>query len=296
VRLCQHIDGLLQHQFNITNSLLDPPSPTAPALLHRDLLQDLQNGANSLVAVAATKVSDAAGHVESALSSAVAAVPKLQQIEDYVPLNCTFGLKRFCVGYLHAQDLSCSDSPFDISALLPDTIQDLPAPLEAAFRERIGDLSPLADHLSRLPTSVLTCLLIGICSTILALGVFCYLAKVSYGQQAGTARKLGRVWRIVIHLIMATVCCTPYLTLILLQHTVIEEARGIHDWVEVKEGAIFGLSIGLFVCTVIFVALSAICVALPDIFSSPSIVPGKTGDTGVRKRIPLYSNYKSTIT
>jgi hypothetical protein len=64
----------------------------------------------------------------------------------------------------------------------------------------------------------------------------------------------------------------------------------------VKESAIFGLSIGLFVCTVIFVALSAICVALLDIFSSPSIVPGKTGDTRARKKIPLYSNYKSTIT
>jgi hypothetical protein len=95
---------------------------------------------------------------------------------------------------------------------------------------------------------------------------------------------------------MATVCCALYLTLILLQHTVIEEARGIHDWVEVKEGAIFSLSIGLFVCTVIFVSLSAICVALPDIFLSPSIVPGKTGDTRARKRIPLYSNYRSTIT
>jgi hypothetical protein len=139
------------------------------------------------VAVAATKVSDAAGYVKSALSLAVAAVPKLPQIEDYVPVNCTFSLKCFCVGYLYAQDLLCSDSLFDISALLPDTIQDLLAPLEAAFRERIGDLSPLADHLSRLPTSVLTCLLIGICSIILVLGVFCYLAKVSYGQQAGTA-------------------------------------------------------------------------------------------------------------
>jgi hypothetical protein len=126
-------------------------------------------------------VLDAAGYVESALSSAVAAGPKLLQIEDYVSVNCTFGLKRFCVGYLYAQDLLCSDSPFDISALLLDTIQDLLAPLEAAFCEWIGDLSLLADYLSRLPTLVLTCLLIGICSTILALGVFCYLAKVSYG-------------------------------------------------------------------------------------------------------------------
>jgi hypothetical protein len=89
---------------------------------------------------------------------------------------------------------------------------------------------------------------------------------------------------------MATVCCALYLTLILLQHTVIDEARGIYDWVEVKEGAMFGLSIGLFVCIFIFVALLAICVALLDIFLSPNIRPGKTGNTGDRKRNSLYSN------
>jgi hypothetical protein len=230
------------------------------------LLQDIQNGANSLVAVAATRVSDAAGHVESALSSAVAAVPELPQIEDYVPVNCTFGTRQFCVGYLHTPDLSCSDSPFDISALLPDTIQDLSAPLEAAFRKRMGDLSPLADRLSRLPTSVVICLVTGLLSMMLMLGASLYLAYGNHGQRVGTSRKLGRMWHVVVHLIMATACCAVYLPLILLQRTVIEEAKGLPSWVEAEEGAAFGLSIGLFVCAAVFVALSAI-------FSSPHVVP-----------------------
>jgi hypothetical protein len=262
--------------------------PTSPALLHRDLLQDLQNGANSLVAVAATKVSDAAGRVESALSSAVAAVPELPQIEDYVPVNCTFGMYHFCVGYLHAQDLSCSDSPFDISALLPETMQNFPAPLEAAFHEQIGDLSPLADSIGRLPRLVV-CLRLGLSAMMSMLGVSYYLAYSSYGRGFGASQKLGHISHMVMHLIIATICCAPYVTLMLLQRTVLEKAKANHDWMEVKEGGIFGLSIGLFVCAAIFVALSAT-------FSSPSVVKRVTGTIRVRQCNCVRSDSKSSTT
>jgi hypothetical protein len=286
-KLCQHRDGLLQHQFNITNSLLDLPSPTSPALLHRDLLLDLQNGANSLAAVAATKASYAAEHAKSALSSAVAAVPELPQIKDYVPVNCTFGLYHFCVGYLHAQDLLCSDSPFRISALLPETIQNLPAPREAAFRERIGDLSPLADSIGRLPRSVVFCLKLGLSAMMSMLGVSCYLVYSSYGPGFGTRRKLGHISHMFMHLIIAVVCCAPYVTLILLQRTVLKEAKANHDWMEVKEGGIPRLSIGLFVCAAIFVALSAI-------FSSLSVVTRVVESTTVRQCSRVLSDSKSS--
>jgi hypothetical protein len=256
---------------------------TSPALLYRDLLQDVQNGANSLVAFAATRVSDATGYVESALSSAVAALPELPQIEDYVPVNCTFGIHQFCVGCLHAQDASCSDSPFDISALLPDAIQDLPAPLVAAFRELIDGLSPLADRLSRLPTLVGVCLILGLSCMMILLGVFCYQAYVNYC----TAQGPGHVWHVVIYLIMATVCCAPYLTLILLQRTAVKDAMGFPDWVEVQAGAAFGLSIGILVCTVVFVALSAICL-------SPKVVSRLRAAAVVRKGNHALRNLKSS--
>jgi hypothetical protein len=287
--MCQHIDGLLQHQFNVTNSLLDLPSPTSPALVHRDLLRDLQNSANSLVAAAATRPSDAAGHIESALSSAVAAVPEHRQIESHVPANCSLGLYHFCVGYLHAQNLSCSDSPSDISALLPKAMQNLPAPLEAAFRKRIGHLSPLVDSIGRLPRLVVFCLRLGLSAMMSMLGVSYYLAYSSYGRGFGTSQKLGHISHMVMHLIIATICCAPYVTLMLLQRTVLEKAKANHDWMEVKEGGIFGLSIGLFVCAAIFVALSAT-------FSSPSIMKRVTGTIRVRQCNCVRSDSKSSTT
>lgn len=86
----------LCQQFNITNGLTEVLPSAAHALRARDLVDDLQDGVESALDVAATRVVDAAGQAESAISSAAAT---LQSIEEQVPRNCSLGTKRFCVGY-----------------------------------------------------------------------------------------------------------------------------------------------------------------------------------------------------
>jgi hypothetical protein len=242
-------------QFNFTSYLSDQPAPSSPALPQRDILHDIQNGASSILAVAATRVSDAASHVESAISSAAAALP---QLEDYVPLNCSFGMRQFCVGYRGQQGLSCSSSAFDVSDLLPDRIQDLPAPVEDAFRERIADLSPLANHLSSLSTSVLVCLIVGSMMMIFMLALSCCLAHAWPSCVASISPKVGTKTRVLVHLAVSMLCSAPYLALVLLQSKVVREAKGLPGWVEVKQGEVFGLSVGILVCAAVFVALSVV--------------------------------------
>jgi hypothetical protein len=138
-------------QFNLTDVPSATSSPSAAALPQRDLLEDIQNGASSLLAVAATRVSDAAGHVESAISSSVASLPELPRLDDYVPQNCSFGMHQFCVGYRDEQSLSCSDAPFEISALQvqandrPTTTDPLCSPHRQHAAAYIPSLEP---HLS----------------------------------------------------------------------------------------------------------------------------------------------------
>jgi hypothetical protein len=110
----------------------------SPALSQRDMLQDFQSAASRILDAAATKASDAVDHVQSAVSSAATALP---QLEDHVPLNCSFGIIRFCIGFRHS--LSCSGWPFTLSALLPDELQDLPGPLGNTLQAAIQELSPL---------------------------------------------------------------------------------------------------------------------------------------------------------
>jgi hypothetical protein len=236
-----------------SNLLATPPSPP---LLRRDLLQDIEDGASSLLAVAATKVSDTAGHIETALGSAVEALPESLQIENYTPENCTFGIHSFCVGYKNAPNLACSNSPFDISALLPEKIQDLPAPFEEAVRKIIADLSPLADGVSKLPMSILSCSIAGNVLIMLMVLVTEYLTQDS--QKVGDNRRFGLMARMLTNVIMTTICCAPYLAMVLLQARVFEDIKGLPDWVEAERGEVFGLSIGLTIFTAAVAALLAL--------------------------------------
>lgn len=188
--------------------------------------------------------------MESAISSAAASLP---QIEDYVPLNCSFGIKQYCVGYINKENLTCSDTPFDISALLPVEIQALPGPVEDVVRERIGDLSPLAGDLSSLPGAVKICLIVGFICSSLVLGLFCYPAFYD-----SISQKASRNVRVLIYLSMALACCAPYFVLILLQTKVVNEAKKLPAWVGVEEGEIIRLSSGLLVCAVVLVPLAAV--------------------------------------
>jgi hypothetical protein len=224
--------------------------PSAHTLPPRDILQDIQNGANSILTVAATRVSDAAGHVQSAVSSAAASLPR---IEDYIPQNCSIGTEQFCVGYRHTQNLSCSYLPFDVSALLPDAAQGLPGPVRDAFREQMGRLSPSADDWDRLPGSIDICLLVGLISVILVVVPFVWL-----GSSKWTSRKVATMPKLLVYLATPVVGCTPYSALVALQSRVMIEAKGLPAWVDVQQGAVLGLSVGLLVCAMAFVALLAV--------------------------------------
>jgi hypothetical protein len=205
--------------------------------------------------VAATRASDAAGHVESAIGSAVASLPKLPelQLDDYLPLNCSFGIHQFCVGYRHQQSLSCSSSRFDLAALLPDEIHALPGAVEDALQERIGDLSPLAGDLSSLPTAVLFCVSTGTFCMMVAILVTSCLAFDN-----SISRKAGAKARVLVHICMFVACSAPYLTLTLLQKNAMDEAGKLPAWVAVERGELFGHSVGLLVCAALFMVLSAI--------------------------------------
>lgn len=270
--LCGRLTREPGRQFNLTSYLADTPLPPSPTLPQRDILQNIQNGANSLLAVAATRVSDVAGHVQSAVSSAAASLP---QIEDYLPLNCTIGTEQFCVGYRNTQNLSCSHSPFELSALLPDAVQDLPGPVEDALRERMGDLLPLADDLSNLTASLNTCLIVGLISIIFVAVFACCLVCDTW-----ISRKMGTVARLLIYLCVAVVCCAPYSALVTLHVKVMKGAQRLPVWVEVQKGEVMGLSIGLLVCAVIFVVLAAVA-------SSPKVVQWTSNSLRVRRNVPV---------
>jgi hypothetical protein len=223
--------------------------PSAPALPPRDIFHDIQNGANSILTVAATRVSDAAGHVQSAVSSATASLPR---IEDYIPQNCSIGTEQFCVGYRHSQNLSCNHLPFDLSVLLPDAAQSLPGPVRDAFREQMGRLSPLADHLDRLPSSIDICLFTGLISVLLVVVPFAWL-----GYSRWTSRKVATMPKQLVYLATPVVGCTPYSALVVLQSRPMKEAKTLPAWVDVQQGVVLGLGVGLLVCAMAFVTLLA---------------------------------------
>jgi hypothetical protein len=187
-------------------------------------------------------------------------------------------MEQFCVGYRHTQNLSCSYLPFDVSALLPDAAEDLPGPVGDAFREQIGRLSPLADDLDSLPGSIDVCLFAGLISVLLVVVPFVWL-----GYSNWTSRKVGTMPKLLVYLATPVVGCTPYLALVVLQSKVIEEAKGLPAWVDVQQGAVLGLGVGLLVCAVAFVALLAVA-------SSQRVV------TRVKDRLCVRGHARGTAT
>jgi hypothetical protein len=239
-------------QFNLTSTFSDLISPSSlQPLSQRDILDDLQNGANSLLAIAATRASAAAGHVESAISSVVASLPEVPNIENYVPMNCSFGTREFCIGYRHKQSLSCSDSLFNISVLLPDEIKALPDSVEDALRQRIGDLSPLADSFKSLRTSILICTLAGLFMMLLLV----LLRIPQFYNWIHKKFSLSFKTRVIILLFMAPACCAPYFALAILHRQVVKTAEKLPDWVAVEKGEVFEYSIGLVVCAVLLLVI-----------------------------------------
>ncbi|KAF1974495.1 hypothetical protein BU23DRAFT_567322 [Bimuria novae-zelandiae CBS 107.79] len=73
-------------------------------------IQDIQSKVNS--------VKDA---IATGLPDAIAA--PIQEIEKYIPKNCSLGIKEFCVGIRH--NITCKNLPLSLSDLVPDIAQNL---------------------------------------------------------------------------------------------------------------------------------------------------------------------------
>jgi hypothetical protein len=202
---------------------------------------------------AATNTSDLIGNMQRAVSSAEASLP---QIKDYMPLNCSIGITRFCAGFTHRQ--SCSSSRLTLSALVPKETQNLPGPLRDAIQARSEELSQLSDSLSHLPSAVVSCLIAGSLSMIILLLLFYCVAYgfpscISRICQRSSTRK-----QVLLHLSVNLVCCLPYLALVVVQYDAIKAVDELSAWVKVEVGDIFGVGIAVMSSAVVFAALSAI--------------------------------------
>lgn len=225
----------------------------SPALSQRDLLQGIQNEGSNILDAAATKASDAFGHVQSAVSSAAAALP---QLEDHMPLNCSFGIIQFCVGFQHS--LFCSGSHFTLSALLPDELQNLPGPLEDAIQARIQELSPLPGSLGNLSKGLEGCLIAGFVSMPLLLVLSCCVAFGCPGYIARITQKLSTKKQMLLHLGVGLVCCLPYVILVAVQRNVMAAVEKLPVWVEAEAGEVFSMSVGTLVSAVVFAVMAAV--------------------------------------
>lgn len=193
--------------------------------------------------------------MQSAVGSVATSVP---QIEDYVPLNCTFGLVRFCVGF--KRSLSCSSSPFTLSALVSDEIQDLPGPLGDAIESHIGELASLPGSVRSLSTGVMGCLIAGALSIMLLLLLSCSVAYACPASISRMVQKVSARKQMLFHLGVGMVCCSPYVALVAVQHNVIRALGKLPAWVQAEAGEVFGVSIGTMASVLVFAALVAVLV------------------------------------
>lgn len=118
--------------------------------------------------------------------------------------------------------------------------------------ERLGDLSPLAEDLSDLATSVLVYLVAGTAHIMFSLVVTSFLAfDYSIGHNTDS------YVRVLLQFFTA-MCFVPYLALIGKQSSLVDKLDRHPTWVMVERGTVFGLSVGLCACAVLFAALSIV--------------------------------------
>lgn len=201
----------------------------------------------------AKKAPDAADNIQSTVSSAAVS---LLQIGEYVPVNCSFGIIQFCVGFNHGQ--SCSSSRLTVSEFVQGKIQDLPSPLRDSIQARVKDLSSLPHSLDSLPTAVLGCLIAGPLSFITLLLLSCCVAYGYPTHFADIIERIGARKQVMIHFGVGLVFCVPYVVLVAMQRKVIQDVEQLSAWVEIEVGRIFGTSIGAMVFAITLDAFLAI--------------------------------------
>lgn len=244
-------------QFNSTNILPDIPLLKSRTVQNRDIFQDIQSKVNS--------VKDA---VATGLPGAVAA--PIEEIENYIPKNCSLGTKEFCVGYRH--NITCKRLPLNLSDLMPDIVQSLPDDVQVLpdtlekplqdkvkeFQEKFEEkLQPLERTLTKVTTPyVQNCLVAGlvllvIIALLLACAIFSGLFSI-----ASILQRLVVGLRVVI--VLGLICCVllfiPTVILGLFQ----AKTKALPSWAEVEKGEVGGLCIGALCGAVVMTFLTTI--------------------------------------
>jgi hypothetical protein len=178
-----------------------------------------------------------------------------------VPWNCSLGTKRFCVGY--KQDVNCSELPLNLSSLLPESLQELPGPVQNAIRDRAEDLSQLAESSTRFPAfSVSAALISGL---VLMIIVAALPLSLAFGWPQVITRVFGKLKalpRALALLALGLVCCSPFVLLGVILDTILGAADELPSWVEVKTGEACGVGFAALACAL---ALTFIIAATPSV-------------------------------
>lgn len=243
---------LLNHQFNLTDDFQGLIAPVSPKK-ERDIFQSIQSGANSLLGVAATKVSGAASQVESAVGSAATFA---QDLEDRIPQNCSIGTKKVCVSTKH--NVTCAHLPFDLSRIMPDPIKDLPIGLEHAIQERIRALSPIPKTLNRITHFTVQGLLLTWLIPTSFISILSCLLVANWPIQINSlTHRMQTSFKGMIIIATGIIFCSPLAFLVIVISVVIQKAAMLPSWVELEKGEVTALCYGCMGCAVAIIVLSA---------------------------------------
>jgi len=138
-------------------------------------------------------VSTASAEASSVQSAAQSAVTSISNLEDILPLNCSIGVKEYCLGYV--QKIACYALPLNISRLIPDE-----AP--TSILDQISQLHTLDTALEFVSPLYL--------QLPLAIGTFLLILMVAIFS-LDILRCIHLPFRRTFFLILGTVCFSPLL-------------------------------------------------------------------------------------
>ena len=251
-------------QFNSSNILPDNPFLKSRTIRDRNIFQDIQSKVNSVTDAVATSLPDAITGLPGAIADPI------QDMEEYIPKNCSLGTAEFCVGYKHKitckkLPLSLSDLVPDIAQHLPDGVQVLPDILEKPLQDLVQEfqkklqekLQPLERTLKKVTTPfVQKCLVAGLVLFVIIAILFACAIISGLFNISSVLLRLTIGLRVVV--VLGLVCCIllfiPTIVLGLFQ----AKAKALPSWVEVEKGQVGGLCVGALCCAVVMTFLATI--------------------------------------
>lgn len=206
-------------------------------------------------------VSTATAEVSRVQSAAQSAVTSISNLKDILPLDCSIGVREYCVGY--AQKTTCYTLPLNISKLIPDEALTL-------IQDQISQLRTLDTTLKFVSPSYLQLpLAIGLILLILILVVF-------------TLDRLGCVhlpFRRTFFLILGTVCLSPLLLAIVVLLGIRFKLKSTSIVTVLLRREVEGLYLMAFCFTISILILM-----------STSLVTSNTGCRATKYKAPEISN------